>query len=482
MIKNVIFDMDGTILNTLDDLCDSVNYMLSECGYTSVTLDEVRGFVGNGVKMLVKRALKKEVSDSEFDRCMSVFSEHYDKNKENKTAPYDGILDLMRELKDMGIGMAVVSNKYDAAVKELTNRLFGEYIEVAIGESETVRPKPLPDGVRLAMDMLGAKIYDTVYIGDSDVDYMTAFNSDLPFIGVTWGFREESLLRSLGTQYIARVPHDIVDILSVRRYGLVGHNLMHTLSPLIHKELFALKGIKAEYGIYDVENLEGFSPIAEGLNVTIPHKIAYIDKLNSVDEHASKLGAVNCINNQLIGFNTDFYGFLMSFKSFYCANDGKILVLGYGGVGRVVVKALDGYDITVAVRNKDKIAEVANDSGAKVVDMASLAGSNDRYNVIVNTTPVGMYPNIDSSPIDESVILRSEYVYDLIYNPIETKLMKVAVDNGIKAKGGADMLVYQAVKAHEIWYGATFTDSEIDKVISKVIDALKTAETAKNRG
>lgn len=473
MIKNVIFDMDGTILNTLDDLCDSVNYMLSECGYANVTLDEVRGFVGNGVKLLVKRALKCEVSESEFDRCMSVFSAHYDKNKENKTAPYDGILELMRELKGMDIGMAVVSNKYDTAVKELTNRLFGEYIKVAIGESETVRPKPLADGVMLAMDMLGAKNYDTVYIGDSDVDYMTAFNSGLPFIGVTWGFREESLLTSLGTQYIARVPHDIVDILSARRYGLVGHNLKHTLSPLIHNELFALKGIKAEYGIYDVESLDNFRPIAEGLNVTIPHKIAYINKLNSVDEHASKLGAVNCINNQLIGFNTDFYGFLRSFKSFYSDNIGKILVLGYGGVGRVVVKALEGYDITVAIRNKEKIAEVANDSRAKVVDIASLSSSDDRYNVIVNTTPVGMYPNIDNLPIDESIILRAEYVYDLIYNPIETKFMKIAIDNGIKAKGGADMLVYQAVKAHEIWYGATFTNDEIDMVIKKVIDALK---------
>lgn len=473
MIKNVIFDMDGTILNTLDDLCDSVNYMLSECGYANVTLDEVRGFVGNGVKLLVKRALKCEVSESEFDRCMSVFSAHYDKNKENKTAPYDGILELMRDLKDMGIGMAVVSNKYDTAVKELTNRLFGEYIKVAIGESETVRPKPLADGVMLAMDLLGAKNYDTVYIGDSDVDYMTAFNSGIPFIGVTWGFREESLLTSLGTQYIARVPHDIVDILSARRYGLVGHNLKHTLSPLIHNELFALKGIKAEYSIYDVESLDNFRPIAEGLNVTIPHKINYINKLHSVDEHASKLGAVNCINNQLIGFNTDFYGFLRSFKSFYSENVGKILVLGYGGVGRVVVKALEGYDITVAIRNKEKIAEVANDSGAKVVDIASLSSSDDRYNVIVNTTPVGMYPNIDNLPIDESIILRAEYVYDLIYNPIETKFMKIAIDNGIKAKGGADMLVYQAVKAHEIWYGATFTDDEIDMVINKVIDALQ---------
>lgn len=475
MIKNVIFDMDGTILNTLDDLCDSVNYMLSECGYDSVTLDEVRGFVGNGVKLLVKRALKKDVGDDEFDRCMSVFSAHYDKNKENKTAPYDGILDLMRELKCMGIGMAVVSNKYDTAVKELTDRLFGEYINVAIGESETVRPKPLPDGVKLAMDMLGAKNYDTVYIGDSDVDYMTAFNSCLPFIGVTWGFREESLLRSLGARYIARVPQDIIDIICTKRYGLVGHNLKHTMSPLIHNELFVLKDIKAEYGIYDIENLEGFKPIAEGLNVTIPHKINYITKLNSVDEHASKLGAVNCINNRLIGFNTDFYGFLRSFKSFYSNNDGKILVLGYGGVGRVVVKALEGYDITVAIRNVDKIAEVAKDSGAKVIDMASLSDSNDSYNVIVNTTPVGMYPNIDNVPIDESVILSSEYVYDLIYNPIETKLMKIAIANGIKAKGGADMLVYQAVKAHEIWYGATFTDDEIDMVIAKVINALRNA-------
>lgn len=470
MIKNIIFDMDGTILNTLDDLCDSVNYMLLECGYPSVTLDEVRSFVGNGVKLLVKRALKNDVDDAEFDKCMSIFSEHYDRNKENKTAPYEGILELMHVLKSMGIRMAVVSNKYDKAVKALTKKVFGNFIDIAVGEGDGILPKPKPDGVYRAMKELGANMYDTVYIGDSDVDYMTAFNSKLPFIGVTWGFRSEELLTSLGTIYIAHKPSDIIEFIAKPRFALVGHNLYHTMSPQLHKMLFELSNIDAQYVVYDVGEVENFFPIAEGLNVTIPHKKAYINKLQSIDRFANQLGAINCVDNRLRGYNTDYYGFITDFNKFCLIQNASILVLGCGGVGRVIVRALidEGHDVTVAVRGDKSRFDVDCD----IVDINYLEDFAKKIDVIVNTTPVGMYPNIDAMPIDKNIINRCDYVYDAIYNPTETKLVATAKAMGKHATTAMGMLVYQAVKAHEIWYGAKFNETDIEKIIDKLIETM----------
>lgn len=470
MIKNVIFDMDGTILNTLDDLCDSVNYMLSACGYPSVTMDEVRNFVGNGVKLLVKRALKNDIDNAEFDKCMSIFSEHYDRNKENKTAPYEGILELMHVLKSMGIKMAVVSNKYDKAVKALTNKVFGNFIDVAVGEGDGILPKPEPDGVHKAMKELGANMYDTVYIGDSDVDFMTALNSKLPFIGVTWGFRSEELLRSLGAVYIAHKPCDIIELITKPRYALVGHNLTHTMSPQLHKMLFALNDIDAQYIVYDVNAIENFFPIAEGLNVTIPHKKAYIDKLQSIDRFAEQLGAINCVDNRLRGYNTDYYGFITDFNNFCPLKKASILVLGCGGVGRVIVQALidEGHDVTVAVRGDKSRYDVKCD----IVNINNLDEYIDKIDVIVNTTPVGMFPNIEAMPIDDKILNRCDYVYDAIYNPTATRLVATAKAMGKHATTAMGMLVYQAAKAHEIWYGAKFNDADIVKIIDKLIRLL----------
>lgn len=466
MIKNVIFDMDGTILNTLDDLCDSVNFMLSECGYPSVTIDEVRSYVGNGVRLLIKRALKRDVDEAEFNKCMAVFSAHYDRNKENKTAPYDGIIKLMQTLKTAGINMAVVSNKYDKAVKSLTQKLFGDYITVAIGEGEGVMPKPAPDGVYKAMNDLGAHPYDTVYVGDSDVDYMTALNSRLPFIGVTWGFRSEELLKSLGAIYIAHNPKDIYEIIRVRRYALVGHGLKHTMSPQLHAKLFAFSGINVEYVVYDVDDIETFYPITDGLNVTIPHKKTYINKLCSVDAFAAELGAINCVDDKYCGYNTDYYGFLTDFNRFCSLKNASALVIGYGGVGRVIARALidAGHDVTVAIRGDHSKVDI----NCKVIDVKSLNNSVNRYDVLVNATPIGMYPNIDAMPVDKAVIEKCDYIYDAIYNPTITQLVAYALAKGKKAKTAMGMLVYQAVKAHEIWYGAQFEDSDIDNAINEL--------------
>lgn len=214
MIKNVVFDMDGTILNTIDDLYISVNYALSKCGHQTRSMSEVLSFVGNGVKVLIQKALPEGYCEQDFDKCFSVFMEHYNIHKNDNTAPYEGILDLMKVLKEKGVQMSVVSNKFDAGVKELANNLFEGYLPVAIGESEKVQPKPNPSGVWYALQLMGSTKEESVYIGDSEVDFQTAQNSGLTFIAVSWGFRPKKLHQDLGVKYIADKPMDIVDILS----------------------------------------------------------------------------------------------------------------------------------------------------------------------------------------------------------------------------------------------------------------------------
>lgn len=213
MIKNVVFDMDGTILNTIDDIANSVNYALKKCAYPTRSMAEVLSFVGNGVKVLMQRAVPNGLSEADFDKCFAEFMAHYNIHKNDNTAPYDGILELMAELDKQGVKMSVVSNKFDAGVKELAKNLFAGYLPVAIGESEKVMPKPNPSGVWYAMELMGANKNDTVYIGDSEVDYQTAKNSEITFIAVTWGFRPRSLHEQLGVKNIAEKPLDIVEIL-----------------------------------------------------------------------------------------------------------------------------------------------------------------------------------------------------------------------------------------------------------------------------
>lgn len=209
MIKYVIFDMDGTILNTLDDITDSVNFALVKCGYAPLDINIIKNYVGRGNRALINSCLPNS-DDAAFNQLFKIYCEHYEINKSNKTAPYDGIADAMKQLKLQDYGMAVVSNKYDLGVKQLTSELFGDYISVAIGESASIKPKPEPDGVFAAMKLLGATSGNSVYIGDSEVDYLTANNSGLPFIGVGWGFRSREFLANLGAQYIIDQPLEIL--------------------------------------------------------------------------------------------------------------------------------------------------------------------------------------------------------------------------------------------------------------------------------
>ena len=173
-INTIIFDMDGTVLNTLEDLTISVNYVLEKFGMPKRTLQEYRMFFGNGIRHALELSLPEGVSPEILDEMVPVFKEHYDVHCLDKTGPYAGIIELMRELKKRGYKMAIVSNKIDSAVKELNQKFFSEVIEVAIGEQDGIKIKPAPDMVVKAMDELGSSAEEAVYIGDSEVDFATA--------------------------------------------------------------------------------------------------------------------------------------------------------------------------------------------------------------------------------------------------------------------------------------------------------------------
>ncbi len=202
MSKAAIFDLDGTLLDTLYDLADSANHALGICGYPLRSRMEIRAFVGNGVKKLIDRCLPDE-NEEKRSRVLEIFKEHYRGNMTNKTAPYPGIMEALTKLREAGYSLAIVSNKFDAAVKSLSKLYFDGVIDVAIGESDTVRKKPAPDSVFKAMELLGTSPEESVYIGDSDVDVETAHNAGLRCIGVTWGFRDRDILEEAGADIIA---------------------------------------------------------------------------------------------------------------------------------------------------------------------------------------------------------------------------------------------------------------------------------------
>lgn len=213
-ITTIIFDMDGTVLNTLDDLTDSVNYVFSKFGLLARSRDEYRHFFGNGIGYAMKCAAPEGTPDSLIEEMIPVFKEYYDIHCLDKTGPYDGITDLMKELRDNGCKMAIVSNKIDSAVKELNERFFSEYVSVAIGERPGVNRKPAPDMVFAALAELGSSPDEAVYIGDSEVDLMTAKNSNLPCIAVLWGFRDRDFLIKNGASALAKTPEDIISYLT----------------------------------------------------------------------------------------------------------------------------------------------------------------------------------------------------------------------------------------------------------------------------
>lgn len=205
-----IFDLDGTLLATLDDLAASVNFALRQCGMPEHTTDDVRRFVGNGVRLLMERAVPGGEGNPRFDEAFGIFRQHYMEHSLDTTRPYDGITGLLAELRRRGKRVAVVSNKFYAATGELCRHFFGDYVEVAIGEREGIRRKPAPDTVMEALRQLGADRQGAVYIGDSDVDVATARNSGLPCISVLWGFRDKEFLIKNGALTFVSAPSEIL--------------------------------------------------------------------------------------------------------------------------------------------------------------------------------------------------------------------------------------------------------------------------------
>lgn len=212
--RAVIFDLDGTLLNTLGDLADSVNAVLRENHMPCRTIEEVQAFVGNGVAALVRRALPVGTERETQERCLARFKEYYAEHMAEKTAPYEGILPLLDRLKAEGYGIAVVSNKFDGAVRSLCRHYFGARVDVAVGESETRRAKPAPDSVLHAMQTLGVAPEECVYVGDSDVDIQTAAYAGIACISVCWGFRSRDQLKQAGATHTASTLPELYRLLT----------------------------------------------------------------------------------------------------------------------------------------------------------------------------------------------------------------------------------------------------------------------------
>lgn len=211
--ETAIFDLDGTVLDTLDDLRDSVNFALSQNSLPKRTTEEVRAFVGNGIRLLIERAVPDGTDGETLEKCFEDFKIHYKNNSANHTKPYDGIKDVLFRLKNSGVKLALVSNKADFAVQGLISDYFSGIFDFATGEKDGVRRKPYPDSVFTAVKNLNADIKKTVYIGDSQVDVETARNSGLPCIAVTWGFRDKNVLEELSPEYIIDKPSQIAEII-----------------------------------------------------------------------------------------------------------------------------------------------------------------------------------------------------------------------------------------------------------------------------
>ena len=213
MYSTYIFDLDGTLLDTLADLAASCNYALRTHGMPEHSIDDVRRFVGNGVRKLMERAIPDGEANPDFEATFATFREYYMHHSLDTTKPYPGIMDTLVELKARGCRLAVVSNKMMAATVELCKHFFPDTIEVAIGENEAegIRKKPAPDTVLAALKQLGVSGEDAVYVGDSDVDLATARNSGLPCISVLWGFRDRDFLLDHGATTFITSPKELLD-------------------------------------------------------------------------------------------------------------------------------------------------------------------------------------------------------------------------------------------------------------------------------
>ncbi|WP_304115729.1 MULTISPECIES: HAD family hydrolase [Phascolarctobacterium] len=211
--KTVIFDLDGTLLNTLDDLAGATNYALTQHGLPTRTKDEVRWFVGNGIRKLIKRAVPAEASAELQEQVYATFNTYYKAHCNDKTKAYDGIMELLAALRKAGCRTAIVSNKADYGVQELVKQYFAGQLDAACGEREGIAKKPAPDMLFAVMEKLGAEKNATIYIGDSDTDIETARNAGIPCIGACWGFRGRDFLVQHGAKLLAENPQEVLQLL-----------------------------------------------------------------------------------------------------------------------------------------------------------------------------------------------------------------------------------------------------------------------------
>lgn len=269
--------------------------------------------------------------------------------------------------------------------------------------------------------------------------------------------------------------------MSKKKFAVIGHPIGHTMSPFIHKRLFQMVGINGEYTVLDIAPEELSVKMHEldrlnGYNVTIPNKSNIIPFMQKLNKRAELYGSVNTVRNGEYreGFTTDPDGFLKALEASDIKLAGKVLILGCGGVARTFVgeAALAGCDITVAIRPEDEtmLLNLVSDIESKIpetkIKSCLLSEIEGEYQLLVNATPLGMFPKLDTMAVSEKVIAKCENVFDAVYNPLETKLVKIAKANGSKAVGGMAMLVWQAVSSELIWNGdLSFDPQEIEKLI-----------------
>lgn len=215
MLKDhaIIFDLDGTLLDTLDDLTASVNAAMAACGLPPHSRDEVRNFVGNGVMRLIERCVEGGQENPQFKKAYGAFRLHYASHCQEHTAPYEGIIQMLGKLRIQGVPVAVVSNKFDAAVKKLCDAYFSGLVPVAIGEKDGINKKPAPDTVLAALKQLKMPVESAIYVGDSEVDIQTAHNAGTGLVSVCWGFKTREFLTENGAVKIAETPGQLYDML-----------------------------------------------------------------------------------------------------------------------------------------------------------------------------------------------------------------------------------------------------------------------------
>ncbi len=277
--------------------------------------------------------------------------------------------------------------------------------------------------------------------------------------------------------------------MSVRKFAVIGHPIGHTMSPFIHKRLFELAGISGQYGIIDIAPQELPARIKElnelaGYNITIPNKQAIIPFLDSLDPKAELYGSVNTVRNgsERQGYTTDPDGFLKALEAAGIPFQGDICILGSGGVARTFMyeAARAGCNITIAARSEESARRLADEVRNKLIGASvscCLISELDLYNkdfdLLINGTPVGMFPHTENIPVSHDTIGRSRYVFDAVYNPLETNLILKAKGMGKTAVGGMSMLVWQAVAAHEIWDGSQYRKEDIEQLILDSANEMK---------